>query len=566
MDLDQGGDWSEVYHVSVRLAAQAHEVRYVEYFWSHLVEIEKVMPTAVLLAESGADGLYRVPLTRAQSRAGNWLVIRVSYADNRGDDYGLLTAKHFTETYTNAKGHEVKRVSVLARAPFAWVKPHVPSHVSPCVFTGDAVYGYRPESIVSRVYSTVDVQFRNVLFHVTAPDKDAHIETLVRDTLSKLAAPLAFKAVYEQSRLTLEHLRDDARRDAPVESTMWGTSVLWTLCEELAEFTVETFTRHEARAEYAARRRDYSSAAGWLEVGLTRDGLVTAKHATRQQSQRITREFVDAPYWSVILTAFCCGALNVWRGAMFKLLAELKVDSAKQPTDVRALCQRCGFNCRDTPIISPKEPVRVLAVSQIDKILFGDLCTSLCARVFSAYYRADGVEREAKQDRGRCLNHKRQYSASFEEEWEEQQQEDQEDQQENSSHPNASSTARGANRECRRGQQDETESRYRSQSERCERDRASSYSQRQGRSERNEPDPGWWLWQKRCRDRRRGKTGGVQSRKRRLWELYAENWGTAEDSDGNSTSVRCWRDFSCRSTGYHVKTLPFGHAGGPLTI
>lgn len=189
MDLDQGGDWSTVYHVSVRLAELVSDVRHVEYFWSHVVEIEKAMPTAVVLTKSGADGLYRIPLTKAQSREGNWLVIRVSYTDNRADDYGLITAKHFTETYTNPKGHPVTRGSMLARPPFAWVKPHVPAHVNVCQFSGDAVDGHRPESIVSRVYSTVDVQFRNMLFHVTAPDKDVYIEALVRDTLSRLAAP-----------------------------------------------------------------------------------------------------------------------------------------------------------------------------------------------------------------------------------------------------------------------------------------------------------------------------------------------------------------------------------------
>lgn len=566
MDLDQGGDWSGVYHLSVRLAELVSNVRHVEYFWSHVVDIEKAMPSAVILTKSGADGLYRIPLTTIRSRAGNWLIIGVSYIDDRAD-YGLITAKHFTDTYTSPKGHHVTRVSMsLARPPFAWVKPHVPSHVSVCQFTGDTVDGHRPESLVSRVYSTMDAQFRNMLFHVTAADKDVYIETLVRDTLSRLAAPLAFKVVYEQSRLTRELLRGDTGH-VPVESDLWGTCVLWTLCDELTKLTLRAFTRHKVRPECAADCYDVQSAAGWLEVELTGEGLALSRRVTRT-SDRVTLDLVDVPYWAVVLTAFCCGALDMWRRAMRKLSDELKIDSAKRRTHGRALCQRCGSYYRNAPIICPTEPARVLAVSQIDKILFGDLCTTLCARVFSARSHKHGDSPD-QRDRGRCLNHKRAYSASFEEEWDDQQEQEHED----SNRP--SSTAQHTRREPSSSIQAQAGGRcaastpgprYKDRREQYDQDAVSSYARRKAQSTTNEPDPGWWIWQKQCRDRRRGKTGGVHPRTRRLWDLYAGDWGTAEHSDGKSTSFRYWRDFSCRSMGHHVETLPFGHTGGPLTI
>lgn len=546
MDLNQQGDWSRVHHVSLLLSEP--NVRHVEYFWSHVVDIEKAMPATVVLTNSGGDGLYRIPLTKVQCRAGNWLIIGVSYTDNRVE-YGLLTAKHFTDTYTNPNGHPVTRVSMLlARPPFAWVKPHVPSHIGICQFTGDDMDGHRPDLLVSKVYSSVDAQFRNMLFHVTTLDKDVYIEAIVRDALSRLSAPLAFKALYEQSRLTQERLRLNTGHSDPGD-LLWGTTVLWTMCDEPTESTLIAFDRE-------SRPQCVQSGAGWLEVTLTCEGVLTK----RAKRNRVTREFITVPYWAVILTALCCGALDVWRGSLCKMLAALKVDLVQLPTDTKASCQRCGFNYRTAPRFCPSDPLRVLAVRQIDKILFGDLCTTLCAKVFPVC-SLDHAKGQAA-NRARCLNHKRPYSVSSEEDWEDRHDSQDEDQQQ--------ATVRREIRESAIRPQDQTSGscdstsahqlRYKDRRERSRQDSS------QARSTTNEPDPGWWMWQKQCRDRRRGKIGGVQSRKRRLWELYAEKWGTAEESDGKSTSVRHWREFSCQSRGYHVKTFPFGHYGGPLTV
>ncbi|KAL3972456.1 tumor necrosis factor receptor superfamily member 14 [Sarotherodon galilaeus] len=377
MDLSQAGDWSGAYHLTVRLAQHTSNVQLVEYFWSHTVNIEKVIPTTAILTEPGEDGLYRIPLTKVQSRVGNCLVIRVAYTESKQDDRGLITAKHLTGMYTNSKGHEVRMVSILARAPFAWVKPHVPSLVIANPFFGDTVDGHRPESIVSRIYSAVDMEFRNLLFHVTGEDKDKYIAELVRDTLSRLAAPLAFKVVYEQSRLTLEHLRRETSQGADgtsfiePERDLWGTSVLWILSSDITPVACTTVNQHDLWPMRAASESAKRSALGWVEVELTRTGLAISKRV----SQAVTREVIDAPYWAVILTALCCGALDRWCSATEKLLGSLKVD-AKQYGRVKELCQRCGHSYRDMPIACPEEPKRVL----IDKVLFGDLCTSLCAR------------------------------------------------------------------------------------------------------------------------------------------------------------------------------------------
>lgn len=580
MDPSQVGDWSGAYHLTVRLAQHTSNVQLVEYFWSHTVNIEKVIPTAVILTEPGEDGLYRIPLTKAQSRVGNCLIIRVAYAESsKQDDRGLVTAKHLTGMYTNSKGHEVRTVSILARAPFAWVKPHVPSHVIANPFFGDAIDGHRPESIVSRIYSAVDMEFRNLLFHVTGEDKDMCIAGLVRDTLSRLAAPLAFKVVYEQSRLTLEHLRRETSRGADGASfiepdrDLWGTSVLWTLSSDTTPVACTTVNQHDLRPMRAARQSAKRSALAWVEVELTRTGLAISKRV----SQAVTREVIDAPYWAVILTALCCGALDGWCSATEKLLGSLKVD-AKQYGRVKELCQRCGHDYRDMPIACPAEPKRVLAVTQIDKVLFGDLCTSLCARVFPTRSSSENGHACARtQGPGRCLNHKRPYTTSLEEEWEnehrghrsaagergssttQKQVEFTSDQEDNPDlrygHGGDTSTTRGP-QNSERGECHGHEQTY----------PCAKRQKRQNKPPKNEPDPGWWMWQKRHRDHAHGRTGGVRARKHRVWDLYRESWEAAQESSEQSTSVQCWRRFSCRSVGYHVKTLPFGHPDGPLAI
>lgn len=634
MELDQGGDWSQVYHLCVCLTEPASDVHRVEYFWSHVADIEKAVPSAVVLAAPGADGVYRVPLTGMRCRAGNWLIIEVCYVDGRVDR-GLVTARHFTDT--NRDGHTVTSVSMLPRPPFARVKPHVPSDESRFLFTGDTVDGHRPEALVSRVYSTMDTQFRAMLFHVAATDKDQYIETLVRDTLARLAAPLAYKALYEQNRLAREIIRGDTGR-AP-ESDLWGTCVLWTLCDELTTLTGRCFSRHETLPDCASERCGIQSAAGWLEVKLTSEGLVLSRRVTRA-SAPVTLDPVDVPYWAVILTAFCCGALAVWRQAMRALSDELAIDSKKRRTDGAERCQRCGSYYYNAPIVCPEEPARVLAVSQIDKILLGHLCTTLCARVFPARYHNHVA---SPDQRGLCLNHKRPYRASVEEEWDDRQERERQGYDRSDATANceeepggrrsrerggydgarASATARSEDpasrgaRECggyncnqasaatnseedpcdqrareregpscpssteqharreppsvgtrsyRRFSENEPLSSY--HSEQCNRGPVGPYARRKAQSAaaENEPEAGWWMWQKRCRDRRRGATGGVHRRKHRLWDLYPGDWGGSEHADGKSTSFQYWRDFSCRSMGHHVETFPFGHAGGPLAI
>lgn len=380
MDLNQASDWRQVYHLTVLLAQHVSNVHRLEYFWSHMFDIEKAIPTTVSLSEPGLDGVYRIPLTLAQSRARNWLVIRVVYA-TKEDDYSLVTAKHLSETHINPKGHEVKKVSILARAPFAWVKVHVHTDVFP--FCGDVVDGYQPESIVSRIYSTMDRQFRTVLFRVANADVDMelHIAELVSDTLSRLAALLAFKAVYEQSRLTLERLRCGNRQDidfiSKPEDRLWGTSVLWTLSSDLTRLTRETVNQHTLWP----RRKDGQFRTGWLQVELTHTGLSITKCVSESTC---TQEALSTPYWAVILTALCCGALDRWCSVTQRLLESLKVDTERRSgyrfSDLD-VCQRCGYAYRNPPTVCPKDPERVSAVAQIDKLLYGNLCTSLCARV-----------------------------------------------------------------------------------------------------------------------------------------------------------------------------------------
>lgn len=143
-----------------------------------------------------------------------------------------------------------------------------------------------------------------------------------------------------------------------------------------------------------------------------------------------TKDVIQAPYWAVILTALCCGALDHWLRELDKLSMVLRVDTHLLSSDREKdeLCQRCGYAYRASPLVCEPDPKRVSDVLQIDKLLLGGICTTLCATVSRHTGNggiASGSEKEARNsqnNRGRaewehryCLNHRRVYSVSCEE-------------------------------------------------------------------------------------------------------------------------------------------------------
>lgn len=427
MEPCQRGDWSATRHVAVRFDDDPNAISRVEYTWVHMVDIEKRIPMSTTLTEPGFDGAFRIPVESAAIPVACCIVLRVVYTDGC-EAYGLVTAKHFSNTYTDTRGHKVKRVSVLARAPLAWVimnEPPVSAASSKKYpFAGDAFHGHQPEMIVSRVYATLNLHVRNAFVSrarvADSAEGDRLTSEVVSDTLSALGAPLAFKVLHEQSRLTLERLRDRSEISTIPDprTALWGTCVSWQLDSR------DALSRASVNQD-ADPSPTVPSTDRWLRVRLTHAGLEVTRYSG---GTSVTKDVIRAPYWVVILTAICCGALDRWSRGLAELHEFLRVDRGPPRSGEREseeLCQRCGYACRISPAVCEPEPKRVSAVLQIDKLLLGGICTTLCATVSRertatgtesedtlAYQcRATGSEREGRY----CLNHRRVYSASSEE-------------------------------------------------------------------------------------------------------------------------------------------------------
>ncbi|TKS75718.1 hypothetical protein D9C73_010121 [Collichthys lucidus] len=385
MEPCQRGDWSAVRHMTVRFD-DADAISHVEYTWVQMFDIEKRIPTTVTLTGPGCDGVFRIPVESAVTPSACYIVLRAVYTDG-GDGYGLVTAKHFSNTYTETRGHKVKRISVLARAPLAWVILNTPpataaSRENAYPFTGDAFHGHQPEMLVSRIYAAVNRHVHNVFASSSiAPDcteGDSLDSEVVSDTLSTLGAPLAFKVLHEQSRLTLDRLRDHGDRSEistipNPRSAPWGTCVLWQLDRDR-----DTVTRASVNQEMDLLPT-VPSTDQWLRVRLTHVGL----EVTRCSGGISIKDVIQAPYWAVILTALCCGALDRWSQELRKLHALLRVDHhlLSSEREKGESCQRCGYAYRVSPVVCEPEPKRVSAVLQIDKLLLGGICTTLCATI-----------------------------------------------------------------------------------------------------------------------------------------------------------------------------------------
>lgn len=587
MEHCQKGDWSSTRHMAVRFEDVGALTR-LAYTWVQMFDIEKRIPMSVTLTEPGLDGVFRIPVESDMSPGTHYLVLRAVYMHS-GESYGLITAKHFSDMYTDNRGHQVKHISYVARGPLAWVKMNTTADRNE-LYTGDTVSGYQPEAIVSNIYTRVTRCVHSGLVSPSyEPDEREALATkLVSKTLAILGAPLAFKVLHEQSRLTLERSRCSEDREICTipdpRDALWGTRVLWKLDSDLS--------LSRATVNQETDTSPVSGTVQWLGVRLLYMGL----ELTGSSPGRCTKEIIKAPYWAVILTALCCGALDHWSRELDELSALLRIDAHLHSTsDPKRdeLCQRCGYAYRVSPVVCEPEPKRVSAVLQIDKLLLGSICTTLCATVSRDI--GNGAESDPKGDRAQphkyCLNHRRDYSASLEETAElnkgtpsgrgqggggegEGGEEEDEDTEHNVQERNSARTNRIASwwehgSPCYWGEDHGEEDKR----QRCTRDQALSRMRAKERSIKQQKisgtqadhEPGLWSWQKECRFRLGYTTHNPTVCKHRFWELFHSGSGLRGDERSRaSTSIGYWKQFSCHTRTYHIKTFPFGYQGGLL--
>lgn len=519
MAREQRCNWDDMSHFTIEFD-NVQSVECVEYVRVCRFGIGTTMPVAVTLRRCD-DGIYRIPMTPIYMTADNWIVIRVNYPSAKSV-YGLITARHLSDLHVSStKGHPLKEVCMLARAPLAWVKMCKRDKCVADYFSGDAVQGHHPDVIVSRIYSTIDRVLRNT----HCPDDMSHDDlafTRVRDTLAALSAPLAFKVIHEQSKLSFERLilaKDLRCAMAQCETDrVWGICVLWH--EDQAGRVIKTL---DSRATITPPNDSRS----WVRVTLTAAGLAVTRWFSGVAP---TTDTLKAPYWSIILTALCTGSLEVWSQQTLDVFGKLRcIPDEESGHDI---CQRCGYTYNAQPVASSK-PKRTFSVVQIDELLTGKYCTSLCAVI----------------DGSLCLNHARVYEH---------------DRQEKRGREDDEPVARGWRTEILVDPRaNETVSSWWMQSGCYWGQRELQRAHQPGQNIETittGPDFALWRWREIARD------STVSDKVLRLrWERKRIA-PSQRAIDGVSTTADVWTGLCCRDVGYHVKTIPFGEIGGFLVL
>lgn len=532
-------------------------VNLLEYTWVQLYDIEKRIPVTVTLTELNTQGVFCIPVESALSIHACFLILRAVYKSG-GDGFGLLTAKHFSDTYTDARGHKVRKFSVLASAPLAWVRMTWTSKMcrKALAYMGDTIYGHQPEMIMSNIYSDlrhfIDTTFVSTLDTVEG-DTLYTREEIMCTTLSAIGAPLAFKALHEQSRLTLERVKTQGYSESfavpEPEFAVWGSCVMWQLAQDQQSLSCKIVNQDRELSPEPTSVR-------WLCVRLIHQGLQVTRSSLGVSS---IKHVIKTPYWAIVLSALCCGALERWSQALEQLFHALRVDPkhlCSSDTKSSELCQRCGFAYQISPLLCDPEPRRVAAVLQIDKVLLGRICTTLCTTV--------SEDVNSLQSRRYCLNHRREYEASPEEKWEL-----------SRSRLNVALACYGGKQESQKAKNKDGQALFQGllQTQSETESRISASRRGDGVSRRFETqleeDPGWWAWQKVCRSMRsKGRCwdNGTMC-KHRFWDIHQCGLQfRREELERFSTSFKLWTRCSCQAIGYHIKTFPFGTGHGILNI
>lgn len=458
-----------------------------QYLWVDICDIQLKCPTPVTLTNR-PDNVFYIPISSTKCFVSETYLI-LCFTQNLKDVYALLTRKEFSDTYTDCRGHKLKVIGSLAQAPLAWVKV-----LNPAAYVRDTTRAHEQETSVAKLY--------NVLYYNIHTLLSDHNQTWpgVQSVLSRIAAPLAYKALYEQARLTVRS-KNSATENYPnvnsyeIGKKQWGTSVMCVMdCQGAVSYT--SFDKETDYPEMVhVQERDR-----WLRITVTYTGLeITVRNKSLQ-----SRASVKTSYDTIVLAALCCGAYNVWNNQIGELSSAISVKLHSR----QGVCQRCGYSFSVPPRVCDPVAKRVPAVVQLDRILLGGLCTTLCSTVCSS----NGFPRS--QSGKYCLNHKRLYAESQEEYLETSCGEE----------TNVSSAER----------------------------RGVSRDQISRRKEDYDQD--WWLWQKT----ERGNALNVLFRKQHLSFLERSRRETSTtDSSRESKSSRYWMGFTCQALGSHSEIVPF---------
>ena len=456
-----------------------------QYLWVDMCDIRLTCPSPVTLTNRSGNVFY-IPVSSTKLFVSETYLI-LCCTQNREDAYALLTRKEFSNTFTDHRGHKLKVIGSLAQPPLAWVKV-----LNPAAYVHDTTCAHEQETAVSALCHTLYYNIYTLL--------SDHNQTWpgVQSVLSRIAAPLAYKALYEQARFTVRSKNSAACNDGvayELGKKQWGASVMCIVDSQGAV----SYTPFDQETDCPDMVRVQDSDL-WLRITVTYTGLEITVH----NRSLLSTAAVKTSYDTIVLAALCRGAYNVWNNRIGELSSAISVTLRSR----QGVCQRCGYSFSVPPQVCDPVAKRVPAVVQLDRILLGELCTTLCSTVCWS----NGFPRS--QSSRYCLNHKRLYAESQEECLEKSGVEE----------TNVSSAeCRGASR--------------------------GHISRR-----KEDYDHDWWLWQKT----ERGNTVNDRVfRKQRL--SFLERSGrepSITDSSRESRSSRYWMGFTCQALGSHSEIVP----------
>ena len=459
----------------------------LEYIQVTLSELGREFPHLQAVRHD-EHGLARIDLNKGFSPFTHCLVLVVT-GPSGNSFHGLISGKHFLMPFIEeSEGHAVWNICGLPMPPIAWVRPSdVPwgDGFEQGTFMGK-VLEHEVKNILKCVYASLRLA---VCYMPAGPE----VNTAMVQAMAALAAPLAFKALYEQG--SFPTLAGKQSLSQP-----WGNSFFLHRNKD-GGLSCTAISQLLDKA-YEPTNKDIL-----MHIRLVINGLQLSRYKGNAGRFKVHIEEIEAHYWAICLAALCCDAARIWS----RLLKELH-SSIKASRSLEGQCQRCGFSyTRDPRVACPKDPLRVPGVKQIDRVLLGITCTTLCAEVLC-------ISENNKPTRY-CVNHQRKYKSGVEEIEE------------------------------------------------------STGQHVAHRSYESEEDACWALWQclsryeRKAYARHRGGPLCIQARgvqKVEIDHIYDSIGCCAGDtrvSEGPSRSAHLWRGFSCQVLGYHIKVIPLGFRG-----
>lgn len=420
---------------------------------------------------------------------------------------GIITSDVYTRgTYRKCVYRLTNVTDTLAKAPFGWVEV-LDSSIQYAPF----VHGDDVPHRVRTVLTTIGGAYRRYMLTQGVSYSEDMVKMLTRQTLAILAAPLSMRVLLEQQRqascVLLGSL--DTFNGVP-----WGTNVVWDGMPSSAPRSI---------GNNSVTETDPVS----VVIG---HGLLRAISSRHTQEEAVS-------YNTVILAAYCTRALDCWKEYLNCDVSEgLYTEYLRQ----FPVCNRCGASCVIPPhapnlLTGDCIPRSCIAVRQLDSIILGPLCTSLCSRVQHTIIDNDELERRRygscrnkPQFTQWCITHTRAYCESREGQYDK------------------SDLAQT----CRHGYTGAGESTWTPNL------RTQALAQDNGGLD--EPDPYWWLWQKRERLGR----DYIPEPSSRLWNLFEAHSYRERQRGGETTAsityTSHWSGYTCGYRGRHIISVPLG--------